>query len=525
MEKPGNIQMPSGLAPPLDRELDPFILTVFGASGDLTAKKLMPALYHLYLQEGMPKDFIILGCSRTPLSRESFLYQMHEAVRLHGRADMSRWTDFASRFYYFGLQYDDLGNFLDLAQFLRDLDQRHRMQGNLLFYLAVPAPLVPVIAANLGGSGLSREFEDGTGWARLLVEKPFGHDLESARELNRLLLGSFKENQIFRLDHYLAKETVQNILMFRFANAIFEPVWNRQYIEAVTITAAETIGIEKRAGYYEQAGVLRDMFQNHLMQLLALSALEPPALFQGTQVQDEKTKVFRSLQPFPVDEWPGSLVLGQYGPGIVGGVAVRGYREEPGVAPDSLTPTFGALRIFLDNWRWQGVPFTLVSGKRLAEKRTEIVVRFKSIPYSMFREVIREPLPANRLTLGIQPEEIVTLQFQAKRPGPAPELQSVSMVFDYRTGAGASLDAYEKVLLACLQGDHLLFWRQDGLELCWAFLTPILNACETCTFRSKRLEIYPAGSEGPEEAGRLAQLPHSKGEKRQKWGIGGGKVQ
>ena len=505
MENNGTDRGPTTGTPAADRELDPFILIIFGASGDLTAKKLMPALYHLFLQEGLPKNFIILGCSRTPLSRESFLYQMHEAVRDHGSADLSCWTDFASRLYYFGLQYHDLNAFLDLSQFLQDLDQRHRMQGNRIYYLAVPAPLVPAIAENLGGSGLSREFEDGKGWARLLVEKPFGHDLESARELNRLLLRSFREEQIFRLDHYLAKETVQNILMFRFANAIFEPVWNRQFIAGITITAAETIGIEKRAGYYEQAGVLRDMFQNHLMQLLALSALEPPALFQGHQVQDEKTKVFRSLRPFPVDEWPGSLVLGQYGPGIVEGQPARGYREEPGVDPNSLTPTFAAMQIFLDNWRWQGVPFTLVSGKRLAEKRTEIVVQFKSIPHSMFREIMKKPIPPNLLTLGIQPEEIVTLKFQAKKPGPAADLQSVTMVFDYRQGLGAPLDAYEKVLLACLQGDHLLFWRQDGLELCWAFLTPILNACETCAIRSDELYPYPAGGWGPEEARRLLE--------------------
>ncbi|MBI5586642.1 MAG: glucose-6-phosphate dehydrogenase [Deltaproteobacteria bacterium] len=484
--------------------LDPFILVIFGASGDLTAKKLMPALYHLYLQEGMPKDFIILGCARTPMSRESFLFQMHEAVRNHGPADLSRWTDFAARLYYFGLHYDDLQAFQDLSSFLQDLDQRHRMQGNRIFYLAVPAPLVPVIAENLNGSGLSQESEDGKGWTRLLVEKPFGRDLETARELNRILLRGFRENQIFRLDHYLAKETVQNILMFRFANAIFEPIWNRQYIEAITITAAETIGIEKRAGYYEQAGILRDMFQNHLMQLLALTALDPPALFKDTQVQDEKTKVFRSLKPFPVDDWPESLVLGQYGPGTIGGQTVNGYRDEPGVDPHSLTPTFAAMRLFLDNWRWQGVPFTLTSGKRLAEKKTEIVVHFKSIPHSMFREVIRETIPANRLTLGIQPEEIVTLEFQAKKPGPTADLQSVTMVFDYRQGKGAPLDAYEKVLLACLQGDHLLFWRQDSLELCWAFLTPILNACETCTFLAEKLYFYPAGSPGPAEAqGRL----------------------
>lgn len=497
---------PEAMPPPstaVGGTLDPFILVIFGASGDLTAKKLMPALYQLYLQEGMPKDFIILGCARSALSRESFLYQMHAAVRDHGPADLSCWTDFASRLYYFTVQYDSPESFADLSQLLDDLDVRHRMRGNRIFYLAVPAPLVPTIIDSLGGAGLSREFENGKGWARVLVEKPFGHDLNSARELNRRLLQSFREEQIFRLDHYLAKETVQNILMFRFANAIFEPLWNRQYVDSISITAAETIGIEKRAGYYEQAGVLRDMFQNHLMQLLALSTLEPPSLFQGPQVQEEKIKVFRSLRPFPVDEWPESLVLGQYTEGFIAGERVSAYREEPGVAPQSLTPTFARLRLFLDNWRWQGVPITLSSGKRLAEKRTEIVVRFKPIPYSMFRETLGETIPANRLTLGIQPEEVVTLRFQTKKPGAAMELQSVTMFFDYRQGRGAPLDAYEKVLLACLQGDHLLFWRQDGLELCWAYLTPILEACETCSYRSQRLYFYNAGTWGPEEAGRL----------------------
>ena len=318
--------------------MDPFIITIFGASGDLTGKKLLPALYHLYIQEGMPKHFIILGCARTPLSRESFLFQMHQAVRDHGPEDLSRWTDFASRLYYFTIQYDSPTAFQDLARTLEDLDQRHQTQGNRIFYLAVPAPLVPQIAGNLGESGLSREFEEGKGWSRILVEKPFGRDLESARALNQILRHSFKEKQIFRLDHYLAKETVQNILMFRFANAIFEPLWNRRYVESIHITAAETLGIEKRAGYYDQAGVIRDMFQNHLMQLLALSALEPPSLFEGDQVQDEKLKVFQSLRPFPIDDWTDNLVLGQYQAGEVDGKTVSrlpGRAGSPPGFPDS----------------------------------------------------------------------------------------------------------------------------------------------------------------------------------------------
>ncbi len=501
-------EAPTAAACPVESDLDPFIITIFGASGDLTSKKLLPALYHLYLQEGMPKNFIILGCARTPLSRESFLYQMNQAVRAHGPEDLSRWTDFASRLYYFTIQYDSPTAFQDLARTLEDLDRRHQTRGNRIFYLAVPAPLVPQIAGNLGGSGLSREFEAGKGWSRILVEKPFGRDLESARALNQILRHSFEEKQIFRLDHYLAKETVQNILMFRFANAIFEPLWNRQYVESIHITAAETLGIEKRAGYYDQAGVIRDMFQNHLMQLLALTALEPPSLFEGDQVQDEKLKVFHSLRPFPIDDWSDNLVLGQYQPGEVEGKTVPGYREEPGIRPDSLTPTFARMRLFLDNWRWQGVPFVLTSGKRLSRKKTEIVIHFKSIPHSMFREIIGEAIPANRLTLGIQPEEIITMQFQTKKPGSRVQSQPVTMVFDYRQGfTSPPLEAYEKVLLDCLHGDHMLFWRQDGLELCWSFLTPILNVCETCAQRDRRLYPYPAGSEGPEAAQRILHPP------------------
>jgi glucose-6-phosphate 1-dehydrogenase len=350
----------------------------------------------------------------------------------------------------------------------------------------------------LGRAGLSAEGKNGNGWSRIVVEKPFGRDLDTAIDLDRSLHDHFQEHQIFRIDHYLAKETVQDILMFRFANAIFEPIWNRRYIDYVTITVAETLGVEHRAGYYEQAGVLRDMFQNHMMQLLALTTMEPPSLFEADLVRDEKIKVYRALRPFNTKNLRDYLVLGQYGPGTVEGNKVIAYRDEPGVSPDSLTPTFAMMKIFLDNWRWQGVPFYLTSGKRLPKKLTEIVIQFKEIPHSMFRQTIGEHITANRLILGIYPDEKISLTFQTKNPGAKVCLRSVTMDFNYNQNyTGPVLDAYEKVLLDCMLGDQMLFWRQDGVELCWSFLTPILRECETCGDRGEMLIQYEAGSWGP----------------------------
>jgi glucose-6-phosphate 1-dehydrogenase len=296
----------------------------------------------------------------------------------------------------------------------------------------------------------------------------------------------------------LAKATVQNVLVFRFGNAIFEPLWNRSYIDHVKITAAETLGVEHRAGYYEQAGVLRDMFQNHMMQLLALTAMDPPSLFEADRVRDEKTEVFQALRPLPIERIEENLVLGQYGPGTIGGKRIPGYREEPGVDPDSVTPTFALMRVHVDNWRWQGVPFYLMSGKRLANKLTEIVIQFKEVPHSMFRPVLGEHITANRLTLGVQPDEKITVTFQTKNPGATFCLRSVTMDFDYHQNyIGPRLDAYEKCLLDCMQGDHMLFWRQDAVELCWSFLTPVIEACEGDSDQGKRLRFYESGSWGP----------------------------
>ena len=479
----------------------PCTLVIFGASGDLTARKLIPAFYSLYLTNSLPEPFGVVGCSRTNLSHDEFRDKMKQAIAKEGRLDLGKWDGFAAKLFYQPVTYDSLESCQELAGYLRDLDQEQNTGGNRIFYLAVPPTLYPVIAKKIGEVGLAKEGKEGNGWARIVVEKPFGRDLQTALDLDKVLHKSFRENQIFRIDHYLAKETVQNILMFRFANTIFEPIWNRNYIDYVGILAAENLGVENRAGYYEQAGVLRDMFQNHMVQLLALTAMEPPSLFEDDRVRDEKAKVGRSIKPLARETLMDNLVLGQYKGGMVESNKVPGYREEKGVNPKSITPTFALMRMFVDNWRWQGVPFYLASGKRLARKETKIVVQFKNVPHSMFREVIDEKITANRLVLGIYPEEEISLTFQTKVPGAKSCLRPVTMDFKYYQGfRGSPLDAYAKVLLDVILGDHMLFWRQDGVALSWSYLTPILHACETCANPEAQLHPYEAGSWGPVEA-------------------------
>jgi glucose-6-phosphate 1-dehydrogenase len=486
------------------RRSDPCIIVIMGATGDLTARKLIPALFNLYRNDGMPEGYAIVGCGRTDLQDEDFRDKIKNALMMDDDRDLSRWQDFAAALYYRSIGYDDLPSFEKLAELLKHLDQKHHTGGNCIFYLALPPSLYKPVAQMIGKAGLSMEGDNGNQWSRLVVEKPFGRDLETAIDLDRGIHEYFQEHQIFRIDHYLAKETVQNVLMFRFANAIFEPVWNRRYIDHVSITATETLGVEHRAGYYEQAGVLRDMFQNHMMQLLALIAMEPPSRFEADYVRDERVKVFRALRPFPVDHLQQYLVLGQYGQGIIDGKKVPAYREEPGVNPNSLTPTFAHMKIFVDNWRWQGVPFLLTSGKRLNKKMTEIAIQFKAVPHSMFRHILGGTITANRLIMGIYPEEKITLTFQTKNPGTQVCLRSVTMDFHYQHHyPGAILDAYEKVLLDCMLGDQMLFWRQDGVELCWSFLTPILAGCETCESPTDILHPYESGGWGPHAAKAL----------------------
>ncbi|MFZ5758905.1 MAG: glucose-6-phosphate dehydrogenase [Thermodesulfobacteriota bacterium] len=476
--------------------LDPCIIVIFGASGDLAARKLIPALYRMYCGNSLPERVAIVGCARSALTDASFRARLRESCREEGGAVMDRWDDFAGVLFYQQVEYGSPESFRSLSVFLAELDQQRGTAGNVLFDLALPPSLYPVVATRLGECGLAGQNGNGRGWSRIVVEKPFGRDLDSALDLDVTLRRHFHEEQIYRIDHYLAKETVQNILMFRFANAVFEPVWNRGYIDWVGIMAAEKLGVENRAGYYEQAGVIRDMFQNHMLQLMSLIAMEPPSHFESERVRDEKVKVLRAVRPFSRRE--DEVVLGQYGPGRIDGQAVRGYLQEPGVAIGSLIPTFALMHFYVENWRWQGVPFYLVSGKRMARKETRIVISFKEVPHSLFRRVIGGDIAANRLIFSIYPEEGITLTFQTKQPGARVCLRPMTMDFRYPHGAG--LDAYEKLLLDCILGDRMLFWRQDGIEQSWKILTPVLNECEQCQGREQKLHLYPAGSWGPEAA-------------------------
>ncbi|NNL75048.1 MAG: glucose-6-phosphate dehydrogenase [Desulfobacterales bacterium] len=492
---------------PVERS-DPCTIAILGASGDLTARKLIPALFSLYRNDGLPESFSIVGCARSQWDDLIFRNWMKEALKATDDFDESRWVSFAAALHYRQVNYTDLESFVELAASLKELDQKFHTAANWIFYIALPPSLYKSVAQLLGRAGLAAENSDGNGWSRIVVEKPFGSDLPTAVDLDRALHEYFQEHQIFRIDHYLAKETVQDILMFRFANSLFEPTWNRRYISHVVITATETLGVEHRAGYYEQSGVLRDMFQNHMMQLLALTAMEPPSRFEADIVRDEKIKVFRSLRPFPIDNLSECLTLGQYAQGMVDGNPVPAYREEEGVRSDSLTPTFAMMKVFLDNWRWQGVPFYLTSGKRLKKKTTAIAIQFKEVPHSMFRSVLGEGIAANRLIMGIYPDEKIKLTFQTKNPGARVCLRTVTMDFNYQQNYnGPILDAYAKVLIDCMLGDQMLFWRQDGVEACWSFLTPILSECESCGNRADMLHTYPAGSNGPSEVRKLLGYP------------------
>jgi glucose-6-phosphate 1-dehydrogenase len=384
-----------------------------------------------------------------------------------------------------------------LRKKLPRLEKKHQTGGNRIFYLAVPPSLYEPIILNLGATGLSRETG---GYAHVVIEKPFGRDLESARGLNQSLKNSFQENQVCRIDHYLALETVQNLLMFRFANSIFEPLWNRRYIDHIQITASETLGVEHRAGYYEQSGVIHDMFQNQMFQLFALTAMEPPAIFEAERVRNEKVKVLSSIRPFPLDALDLYVVTGQYGRGEMDGKPVPGYREEEGVLKRSSTPTFAAMKVLIDNWRWNGVPFYLRSGKRLAKRKTEISVHFRPVPHLMFAGTLQEPVEANTLILRVRPDEGMNLILQTKNPGSLICLRPVSMDFSYQNDV--FMDAYEWVLLNCMHDDQLLFVREDAVEQPWSLLTPLIERLESTT-TTERFPNYAAGSSGPKEADSL----------------------
>jgi len=477
----------------------PFLLVIFGASGDLSQKKLFPALYRLNRDGLLPHNSCILGTARTAMDHNSFRELIRQSVeKVFGKDfDRKAWDAFSARLYYHSGDYDDPVSYTNLRTVITELERNHETLANRIFYLAVPPAVCELIISNLGISGLSKE-EDG--FTHVAVEKPIGSDLVSAKKLNAVLRTSFLERQIYRMDHYLAKETVQNILMFRFANAIFEPLWNRRYIDHVQITVAESIGIENRAGYYEKAGILRDMFQNHLFQLLALTAMEPPSVFESERVRDEKVKVFRSVRPFHSGNIHDCLVLGQYGEGTVGGIKAEAYRNERGVAPNSQTPTFAALKVHIDNWRWNGVPFYLRSGKRLASKKAEISIHYKAVPHLMFSRAMKEEIAPNTLVIRIQPDEGIDITFQAKSPGTRLCLSPVNMDFSYKKFI--TLSDYERILLDCMQGDQMLFVRDDGVEQTWSLLTPLLEKKEAGSL-GLPLHLYASGSDGPAEAAEL----------------------
>ncbi len=486
----------------LPRTPDACAVVVFGATGDLTARKLMPALYNLARSRMMPTGFSIVGFARRDWSDEQFRTIMKEAVTKYSREpiDGELWDSFARRLHYVSSNFDDIEGYKRLGDRLNKQDTAHGASGNRLFYLATPPTAYADIARHLGEAGLSRGGDAG-GWARLVVEKPFGRDLESARELDRNIGLVFRERQIFRIDHYLGKETVQNIMVFRFSNGIFEPIWNRRYVDNVQVSVAETVGVEGRGAYYEESGALRDMVQNHLMQVLALIAMEPTASFRGDAVRDEKAKVFLAIKP--IRDIERDTLRAQYASGAILGERVPGYRQEDGVSPTSITETYAALRLEIENWRWAGVPFYLRVGKRLPKRATEVAITFKMAPLQLFRQIGADNATPNLLVLRIQPDEGISLRFGAKVPGTRSDVRPVNMDFRYGTSFGVDApEAYERLLLDAMLGDSTLFTRWDGVEAAWELLNPVLDAWSN---GASPLQTYEAGSWGPKRADALIE--------------------
>ncbi|TAL16322.1 glucose-6-phosphate dehydrogenase [bacterium] len=483
-------------------------IVIFGGSGDLANRKLLPSLYRLFCRGLMPEDFYVAGVlsyGDSPKNDDSFRESLRKLLAFGEGSCEEKLAAFTERCYYAPGDYRDPDLFWTLAGRLGGLDGAHKTGNRRFYYLAVPPALQEPIIAQMGETGLTMEAEDNSNWKRVVVEKPFGRDLESAIALSAKLQSYLLERQIYRIDHYLGKETVQNILMLRFANAIFEPVWNRNHVDHVQITAAEALGVEHRGSYYDDAGCLRDMFQNHMFQLLSLVAMEPPPHFRADRYRDEKVKLTQSIRPFPKEPalLRKQIVRGQYEAGEVEGERVRGYREEEGVAPDSETETYVAMKLLIDNWRWAGVPFYLRSGKRLKRKLSEIAVIFKPVPHSLFKEEDEGGLSPNVLVLGVQPKEGISLTIEAKRPGPKFCMGSLTLNFDYRSVFGEEPpEAYERLLLDVMLGDQTLFVRSDGIESAWSILTGLLDTWKASDAGTKEcsLRTYPAGSGGPDAA-------------------------
>jgi glucose-6-phosphate 1-dehydrogenase len=481
---------------------DPCAIVIFGAAGDLTRRKLLPSLYHLWVNGLLAREFALIGGVRTPMDDAALRDLLSEAIREFAGSpvDAARWAEFRDRIHCVMTDVETPETFHTLGERLAELDREHRTGGNALFYLATPPEAFAPIVRRLGEVGLVRE--DAGRWRRVVVEKPFGYDLDSARALNEVLTAVLREEQIFRIDHYLGKETVQNIVVFRFANGIFEPIWNRRYVDHVQITVAEQLGVEGRGAYFDRAGVLRDMIQNHVFQLLTLVAMEPPSTLAAEAVRDEKVKVLHAIRPIHSEEILRATVRGQYGEGFVNGRPVPGYRQEDGVSPRSNTETYAAIRLSLENWRWAGVPFYVRSGKRMARRETLVSVAFKSPPLPLFRSAGVDSIERNRLDMRIQPEEGIALKIKAKAPGHLIRLADVDLHFGYdEFGPRTPATGYERLLYDCMVGDATLFYRWDQVEAAWRIVTPILDLWASLPARD--FPNYAAGTWGPPAADEL----------------------
>ena len=504
---PVSSPFPTSITELLKRPDETNSFIIFGASGDLTKRKLIPALYNLACSDLLPRDFKVIGFAVTPMDDASFRANMCQAVKESHEAnafDAKIWDKFVQGLYYITADFKSPEGYETLKQRLSEIEQHTNAPDNRLFYLATPPSFYADITQRLGEHGLTATTDQRpNGWTRIIIEKPFGHDLTSAQDLNNRIHEVFKEEQVYRIDHYLGKETVQNILAFRFANAIIEPIWNRNYIDHVQITAAETLGVEHRGGYYEQAGALRDMFQNHLLQLMTIVAMEPPVRYGGSSVRDRKADVMKAIVPINPENIAETAVRGQYGPGRINDENALGYRQEEGVNPLSNTETYVALKLFVDNWRWAEVPFYLRSGKHMPNKVTEIVIQFKRVPHLFFHLTPEDQMEPNLLTMRIAPDEGISLRFGAKVPGPEMHLRQVQMNFSYADAFKvAPATAYETLLLDAMAGDPTLFNRADQVEMAWGVLEPLIDIW-SATKPFQPFPNYAAGTWGPSAADAL----------------------